>query len=156
MNRKPITKLKGNNGQIELYRNHIVIKRKGLLAKLSHGFTKGEKTISFDNISGIQLKKPGLTSGYIQFTLSGGVESKGGIFQAIEDENTVSFHKKRKNLPIAESIKDYILTHKEKSSFSDSQQISVADEILKFKKLADEGIISSEDFKTKKRQLLAD
>ena len=31
---------------------------------------------------------------------------------------------------------------------------SAADEILKFKKLADEGIITSEEFEAKKRQLL--
>ncbi|MBD3365903.1 DUF4429 domain-containing protein [candidate division WWE3 bacterium] len=148
----PLKTLKGNNGQIELYGSCIVIKRKGFLAKLTHGFTKGEKTISFDNISGIQVKKPGLTSGYIQFSISGGNESTGGVFQATQDENTVVFPHK-KDYPIAEEIKSYILKHKRDSTLV-STSGSSADEILEFRKLADAGVISEEEFEKKKKVLL--
>jgi hypothetical protein len=37
--------LKGVNGQIELYSDKVIIKRKGALAKLTQGFFKGDKTI---------------------------------------------------------------------------------------------------------------
>lgn len=41
-----IKTLKGANGQIELYTQKIIIKRKGVLSILTQGF-KGEKTIPF-------------------------------------------------------------------------------------------------------------
>lgn len=37
---------------------------------------------------------------------------------------------------------------------SDSQNISAADEIVKYKKLLDEGIITESEFQLKKKQLL--
>ncbi len=89
---KIICKLKGVNGQIDLYRNRLVIKRKGALAKMSYGFFKGEKEIFLNQISGIQLKKAGLLNGYIQFTISGGNEGTRGIMEATNDENTVMFN----------------------------------------------------------------
>lgn len=87
--------LKGVNGQVELYGNRIVITRKGALAKMTHGFFKGEKEIFLDQISSIQLKKGGLAvNGYIQFSLAGGNESTKGIVDATKDENTVMFQMK--------------------------------------------------------------
>jgi len=43
---------------------------------------------------------------------------------------------------------------KEKDEVNDNNTISSADEILKFKKLLDEGIITQEEFDAKKKQLL--
>lgn len=90
---KIICTLTGVNGQIELYRNRLIIKRNGFIAKASHGFFKGEKEIFLNQISGVQIKKPGLiTNGYIQFTISGGKEGTKGIVEASSDENTVVFN----------------------------------------------------------------
>ena len=51
---------------------------------------KGEKTIPLKSITSIQLKKPGMTNGYIQFGILGGIESKSGVFNATKDENSVA------------------------------------------------------------------
>lgn len=89
---KLICTVNGVDGQIYLYGNRIVIKRKGALAKVNHGFFKGEKEIFLSQISGIQVKKAGmLFNGYIQFTLSGGIEGRKGIMEATKDENSVMF-----------------------------------------------------------------
>ena len=149
-----IMELYGVNGQIELYEDKVIIKRKGALSKMTQGFFKGDKTIYLSQISGIQLK-PGsmMTNGYIQFTLSGGNESTKGIMNATKDENTVMF--KKKDNELVNKIKDEI--ERLKSSAHSSGvviQASSADEIRKYKQLLDDGIISENEFNTKKKELI--
>lgn len=99
--------LKGVNGQVELYHNKIVIRRKGFIAKMGSGLFKGDKEIFLDQISAVQLKKASaLISGYIQFTIPGGNEKLKGIFEATDDENTVMFRKDQNK--VAEEIKNMI------------------------------------------------
>ena len=105
--------------------------RKGFINLVNQGI-KGEKTIPFKNISAVQLKKPGMSNGYIQFTLLGGNESRGGILAATKDENTVMFTKKYWNE--MENLKKYI--EKQQSILDNNSketQISSADEIKKYK-----------------------
>ena len=84
---KPVYKMKGVGELLEVYEDSLTITPKGLIGLASKGL-KGTKTIPFTSIAAIQFKKSGLTSGYLQFTLPGGVESRGGVFQAANDENT--------------------------------------------------------------------
>ncbi|HAP9194242.1 TPA: DUF4429 domain-containing protein, partial [Enterococcus faecium] len=90
---------------IKVTDDSISIIRKGFINLVNQGI-KGEKTIPFKNISAVQLKKPGMSNGYIQFTLLGGNESRGGILAATKDENTVMFTKKYWNE--MENLKKYI------------------------------------------------
>lgn len=57
---------------------------------LLHGI-KGDKTLFYPQISSVQLKPPGITTGYLQFSISGGNESTHGVFDAVIDENTIVF-----------------------------------------------------------------
>lgn len=98
---KPVYKMKGVGELLEVYEDSLTITPKGLLSLASKGL-KGAKSIPFTSITAIQLKKSGLTSGYLQFTLPGGVESRGGVFQAASDENTFMFAGNNK---LAEKIK---------------------------------------------------
>lgn len=82
--------LKGVGGQLAVDESWITIHRKGTLAKVNQGL-KGEKRIPLKNIIAVQIKKPGMTNGYIQFTISGGNESRGGVMSATKDENSVMF-----------------------------------------------------------------
>lgn len=96
------------------------------------------------SITSIQLKKPGMTNGYIQFGVLGGLESKWGVFNATQDENTVMFSKKyyADMLDLKESIEGIIF-----SKSSDDQLVSsVADELLKLKQLLDMGVLTSDEF----------
>lgn len=93
-NNEVLCSIDGVNGQLYLYANRVVIKRKGVLAKMTQGFFKGEKEIFLSQISGVQIKRGNLiTNGYMQFTLSGGNENTKGILDATQDENTVMFSK---------------------------------------------------------------
>jgi Uncharacterised protein family UPF0547 len=82
-------KFVGNNGQIEVHSDRLVITRKGLIGFLTQGFG-GEKTIPFASISAIQYRDPGMVIlGYIQFKIMGAPEGS----NPATDENTVNFTK---------------------------------------------------------------
>ena len=145
--------LAGVNGQIELYKNKIVITRQGLLAGVTQGFFKGNKEIFIRQISGIQVKYAEITNGYIQFTLSGGNENTQGIWQATDDENTVMFSAAENETVKLMKTKIEELVENSTSAPIISQS-SAADEIKKFKELCDSGIITQDEFDIKKKQLL--
>ena len=153
--KQPIYSLRGVGGQLDLYENKIVIRRKGALATMSHGFT-GDKEILIRNITGIQMK-PGsaMLNGYIQFTIPGGNESKRGIGAATQDENTVMFRKSENET--AKSIKEKI--EQTQMDMNRPQAAVVAsspvDEIRKLKELLEDNIITQEEFDKKKADLLA-
>ena len=103
-----ILSVKGHTGQIELYENRVDIKRKGFMAFALHGFD-GTKSIFLKSITSIQFKEAGImTSGFIQFTFSGGDEAKKGLFDATKDENTVVFTKEQQ--AGFEKVRDYIFS----------------------------------------------
>lgn len=142
---------KGVNGQIDLFRDKIVIRRKGFRAFMTQGL-KGEKDIYLSRISSVQYKKPGLvTNGYLQFTFSGGKETKGGLFDATRDENTVMFTKAQQAAfgALKERIETGLNTPAAQPVTS-----SGLDDLEKLASLRDKGIITAEDFETKKRQIL--
>lgn len=72
--------------------NFIRISREGLGNLLLHGID-GEKTIVISKITAYQLKMPGKTTGYLQLAYPGSIESKGGAWDAVQDENTIPFWK---------------------------------------------------------------
>ncbi|MBQ8767140.1 MAG: SHOCT domain-containing protein [Clostridia bacterium] len=147
--------IKGINGQLYVYENKVEIKRKGFFAFVNHGL-KGDKTIPISSIKSIQIKKAGLIAGYIQFGIGGALESRGGVQAANYDENTITFGNTNDN-KVALQIKDYIESIINNSSQQQNtvvQASSEADEILKFKKLLDDGVITQEEFDAKKKQIL--
>lgn len=62
---------------------------------LLHGLD-GEKSILLSEITAYQLKEPGATVGYLQLVYPGSSDTKGGVFDAVKDENTVTFVKDEK------------------------------------------------------------
>ena len=84
----------GVNGQVELNGGMVSIQRSGLMAKATVG--GGEKRIPVKSIQAVQWKPASkLTRGFIQFTVPGGVESKGRAKDAASDENSVLFNGKQ-------------------------------------------------------------
>ncbi|MGZ4848724.1 MAG: DUF4429 domain-containing protein [Halobacteriota archaeon] len=149
---------KGTNGQLELLPTKIRIRRKGMLALATQGI-KGDKEIYIDQISSIQLKSSGVTSGYIQFSFLGGQETKRGLFDATHDENTVRFVKKHQ--PEFEAIKRAVeqKLHEARSSRAQPMQQPVSDDvpsqIQKLAQLREQGILTDQEFNQKKQELLS-
>lgn len=145
-----------SNGKYEIIikDNFIYITPKGLSNAINKGMV-GSKTIDMNNITGVQFKAPGITTGYLQFLVLGSQEAKGGVLAAVKDENTILFSKKEMN--IALEIKKHVETfiaNKNVISHNNNQQFSVADELLKFKQLLDIGAITQEEFEAKKKEIL--
>lgn len=149
-----VMEFKGSLGKIELYENKIVIKR-----GVFHASGKNQKEIYFPSIMAIEIKKPGIQAGYIQFVVAGSQEvKKKGSFgmNLADDENTVLFNDPSKYKEALE-IRDRIEKYKNKAyqqSVVVQSEVSVADELLKLKSLLDAGIISEEEFSQQKYKLL--
>lgn len=138
---------------LKVYEDRIMITHSGVLNFFAMGI-KGDKTIYYSDLTAVQFKKAGWTSGHIQFSLLGGRESVGGIFAASSDENTITINSNENE--IAEKMVAYI-QEKIKEARSPkvvSTSTSAADEIMKLKNLLEMGIITQEEFDAKKKQLL--
>ena len=150
-----ILSLKSNGKYtIEVDSSCIKITQKGFKNMLTKGLS-GTKTYPFSSLTSIQFKEPGFTTGYLQFILMGSVENKRGVSGAVNDENTILFIKKE--LPLILELKEYIefkINNKTTGSNIASSALTEADEILKYKKLLDQGILTQEEFDAKKKQLL--
>jgi hypothetical protein len=145
----PIISFKGRNGKIELYKDFVRFDRGTLMGFLMQGL-KGKKDIYFHSITSIQIKKPGFTAGYIQFSIPGGNESKKGVFDSLSDENTISFFGD-KNYEKTLQIKEYI---EQKIKTKDSIHLSSAEEIKKLHSLFKDGVLTQEEFESMKRKVL--
>lgn len=86
----------GTNGQLILGKGFVEINRKGVLGFLTQGL-KGSKKIAIKQITSIQFKPAGWTAGYIQFTVIGGQEHKGGVLTVGGDENSILFNKSQQS-----------------------------------------------------------
>lgn len=145
---------KGYNGTLILTDTGVIIKRgaKGFL--LGGGMLRGDKTIPYGSIVAVQLKKAGMTAGYIQLTLKGGSEAKSGLFQSATDENSINFHSAfggNNNELFAEAKK---LIEERINAVNSPAKNSGLDDLEKLATLKEKGIISEEEFQAKKKQLL--
>lgn len=145
---------KGYNGTLILTDTGVIIKRgaKGFL--LGGGMLRGDKTIPYSSIVAVQLKKAGMTAGYIQLTLKGGSEAKSGLFQSATDENSINFHSAfggNNNELFADAKR---LIEERINSVNSPVKNSGLDDLEKLASLKDKGIISEEEFQAKKKQLL--
>lgn len=142
--------LKGIGKKMFVYEDKVTFKAKGLLGFLELG---GQKTLPISKITSIQLHTGNILSrGFIELSILGGLENSGGLFSSRNSENTIYF--KNKHRKQAEAITEYlerIILNKDKAS---NIQSSAADEITKFKKLLDQGIITEDEFLKKKNELL--
>ena len=143
--------VKGLNGQLELTDSVLRIKRKGVFALMTQGL-KGDKEIRISQISSVQLKNANiLVNGYIQFAFMGGQEAKGGLFEGANDENTVVFRASEQAAFVA--FKDE-LQRRIAAATSAPSAISPLEELEKLASLRDRGIVTEEEFLSKKKQLL--
>lgn len=143
--------------KLEVYDDYVILYFMpvgSLMANIARGGNTGGKRINIADITSIQFKEPsGITVGFIQFSYPGSIDRKDGVTGAVNDENSIVVD--NNNLTKAKEVVQYI--EEKRSSLrkiNQVQSISFADEIVKFKKLLDDGVISQEEFDAKKKQLL--
>ena len=142
---------------IELLDDILVIRRAGFVSLLNHGL-KGEKRIPYSSITSVQFKEPGMTTGYIQFGVAGGKESRGGVGAAVKDENTVLFNSKVKSE--FRQLRDFIEHKSVAARRSPAAQaapaaLNLTAELTALADLRDRGVLSDEEFAEQKARLLA-
>lgn len=128
---------------------------------LAGNATDGEKTIFYADCVGVQFKEAGLTLGYIQLETSGGslMNNKTNNFF---NENTFTYdpsvatNEEMRNL--AALIRDKVSEYKSKGNQNSGVQgkplVDPVEEIKRYKELLDMDIITEEEFKMKKKELL--
>ena len=140
-----------NKVRISIDDTAITITRKGFMSFGSG--VRGEKTIPLSHITAVQLKKPGMTHGYLQFSINGSSEAKGTAIELMKDENTIVFA--GKHLDYMMELKQLIESHNASANPAfQASGSSAAAQIKEFKAQLDDGIISPEEFDQKKKQLL--
>lgn len=155
-NDAPIHSFNTQAGALLVFKDKVRISRSGCLSFMRHG-GKGDKDIPVSSITAIQLKEPGLTgSGYLQFNLSGGNTSTGGVFSASKDENTVMLSNKHQ-YDKAKKAKTTIenLMRKDNSSEGNNKEDNLSDieKIERYHSLLEKGAISEEEYKKKKKEV---
>jgi hypothetical protein len=141
---------------LELHDDCVVIHRGIIWGVLFQHGIKGEKRIPFTSIGSVQFKAPGLTTGYIQFAVMGGVENVRGVFSSISDENTVHFFNEVEFEKARRFIEQRLGERDRRTSRVEQSGISVAEQLEKLAALLDRGLLTLEEFQTQKRVLLAE
>jgi len=123
------------------------------------GAMKGDKKFYYQDLTAVQFKNLGMTTGYLQFEFPGARS-----LNAMTSENSFTFSAtigsskyndlKAKMPEVAEYVNNKVDECKRNGGKSEVSAFSPADEIKKYKDLLDQGIISQEEFETKKKQLL--
>src|ERR671918_278645 len=141
------------------------------------GIKENVVDIPYDIVTSVKLEK-GLLSSTIRFKAPGllsstklgmmdsiidGEDDQGGIIEAIPKDKTqdlleiirsgMQTSSNRKSAPSKNQMPDELMKSKE-YSVSLNQSISIADEIRKLAKLKEEGIITEEEFKQMKQDLI--
>lgn len=144
----------GLGATIELLADSLSITREGAASVVLHGLV-GEKRISYASITATQFRgATPKTSGYIQFTILGGIESNRGIMDATKDENTVMFtHEQEGSFRRLRDAVERKVTEARQLA-SRPAALSVADELTKLAELKGKGILTDEEFAAQKAALI--
>ncbi|SHJ51922.1 Short C-terminal domain-containing protein [Clostridium cavendishii DSM 21758] len=129
----------------------------GEIVKISMGYLPFQKhrnkSVLIKDIVSVEVKKPGLSSGFILFQICGEDNKARKSISDAPSDNEILFGSKSK-YETALKIKEYIENFKKNSNHSKTNNASTADEIMKFKKLCDDGIITKDEFEKQKSKLL--
>ena len=161
MNDNMVYEVDGNMGKVlRVYEDRCVISVKGGVKALMFGSAlNGDKEFYYKDLTSVQFKNLGVTTGYIQFEYAG---SHSGNNFASENSFTFSatlgtakYNKLKDEMPgIYEDIRKRVNEAKNVANTPIAAAISPAEELKKFKELLDMGIITQEEFDIKKKQLL--
>lgn len=156
-----IYSIEGVRGKhLDVYENKCVIKTRITIGSvITKNATDGEKTIYYKDCIGVQFREQGkVLIGYLQFeTASSSMNNRHDNFW---NENTFTYDTTKVSNETMRKVANYVKQRIEEiKSESDKptqiiSQISVADELKKFKELLDLEVITQEEFDLKKKELL--
>lgn len=143
----------GSNGSVTINGDHLVIRRKGVANILTQGF-QGEKSIPLKNVTAVQFRSASaMMAGYIQFTIMGGREFRGGMGEAARDENAVLFERKQE--PAFQQLRQLVQNATSAPAPSQNQSILPAQQLAELASLVERGFVTREEFDAQKAQYLS-
>lgn len=142
----------GSNGRIYIDGGNVIISRKGtgLLTAMNLGL-QGDKVIPIRQITAVELKDAGFTTGYLRLSINGR-DPVGGVMEAVKDENCVLFASKHSSA--FKSFRDQLQALINAPLAPTPAAPSLADELGKLAILRDQGILSNDEFNAQKAKLL--
>lgn len=151
---------KSINGQrFKVYEDGVVLLERGMK---SDDLPSDYRTFFYDEITGIEFKNCGWFKGFMEFKLKGSNRRLKELNEGIASSTLFEFS--RASLPEnrllaqkMEKINMFIqlkIQEAQAKKSSTETVVSVADEIVKFKQLLDQGILTQEEFDKKKKELL--
>lgn len=135
----------GVNGTMELHDDRVVLTRGKMLGNL-------EKTTYLRDVIEVKLIKPGLTRGLLSIATA--IDSGGVGFNASVQANSIALKSKQwdEAVQFKQAVDEAVL--RAKGGGAGGGGVSEADELTKFKKLLDDGVITAAEFEAKKKQIL--
>lgn len=148
----------GHNGQVYFDGQFVTIARRGFLARSTVG--KGEKRLPLHTITAVQWKPATrLVNGFIQFTVPGGVEVRSRVgrqtIDAGHDENSVVFT--HKQMPAFVQLRAEIEAALARTHGPVAVPLAAtkpAERLRELSGLHDSGLISDEEYETKRAEIL--
>lgn len=162
MKNELIYEIDGNMGKtLKVYHDRCIISiTSGLKAAFwGAGALNGDKEFYYSDITSVQFKNLGHTTGYLQFEYpgahSGNNFNSENSFIFSATIGTAKYRKLKEEMPrICDDIRKRVNEAKNAKTGTTAVALSPADELKKYKDLLDSGIITQEEFDAKKKQLL--
>ncbi|MGB7594109.1 MAG: SHOCT domain-containing protein [Erysipelotrichaceae bacterium] len=151
---------KSINGQrLKVYEDGIVLLERGMK---SDDLTPEYRTFFYDEILAVDFKNCGWFKGSMEFKIKGSSKrlkelNAGKASSTVFEFSKTSLPENRILAQKMEKINMFIQLKIEEAQANKVQPgtvVSVADEIIKFKQLLDQGILTQEEFDKKKKELL--
>lgn len=142
--------LNGSHNRLDLYEDRIVITGTSRLAMSGKG---GSKTLYIKQITGVQFKSATTFGpGWLHFVVPGDRDMVPCVQGAAGNENAVLFQKKDNDA--AERVRAQVEELIASANGPAGSSARGADEILKYKSLLDQGVITKAEFEQQKKKLL--
>lgn len=164
MNEKELMFVKGNNGRLLVFDDYVYFERKSFLGNLdaiifnSNTGYYNEKKISYEMINGIEWGQASTwRNGYISLAVEGEIKNQTGHKGAGKNATSIVFFPKSNDDAancVAFISKKVEELKKEKDEIINNQNTNNADELIKYKKMLDDGIITEEEFLIIKERII--
>ena len=144
---------KGNNGIITIDGDWLTIDRKRFGRA---GHSQGDRRIPLASITAVQMQPARLfTNGFIRFTVPGSPQFRGGLQNAMRDENAVTFRwgQDRGFNMVRAAVEQHITAHPAGAP-TGAGKPDIPEQIKKLGELREQKLITDEEFEAKKAELL--
>ncbi len=144
---------KGTNGVITIDGGWLTIDRKGFGRA---GHRDGDRRIQLASITAVQMRHARVfTNGFIRFTVAGSPEFRGGLQNAMRDENAVTFRRgQAKGFNMVRAAVEHSITARHAGDRGGAGEPDIPEQIKKLAELRDQKLITAEEFEAKKAELL--